>query len=302
MRKPSVTGKILSPLEQLAATNQQLLKRRPGKARPIQPSDRAERQYRAALRELVREMARAVDAELTPVLRAGYTADSPILDRVIAVLAILSRRFGGPSFEQQAERLARSTLSMAEAETTQAFLASVNAAVGVDLSRVLGSVGEYLDLAVADNVSLIKSLSSVYFERIEQAVIGGMRAGESNTVIARRIQQATGATYDRAKLIARDQMAKANTDIARTRMAQAGIKRFRWSTSQDQRVSGNPAGRYPNAKIKCYLIARQDVGFGPGVYPIDKGATYGGESGLMPGRAHINCRCTMTPQLEGIHY
>lgn len=247
-------------------------------------------------------MARAVDAELAPVLRAGYTADSPILDRVIAVLAMLSSRFGGPSFEQQAERLARSTLSMAEAETTQAFLSSVNAAVGVDMSRVLGSVGEYLDLAVADNVNLIKSLSSVYFERIEQAVIGGMRAGESNTVIARRIQQATGATYDRAKLIARDQMAKANTDIARTRMAQAGIKRFRWSTSQDQRVSGNPAGRYPNAKIKCYLIARQDVGFGPGVYPIDKGATYGGESGLMPGRAHINCRCTMTPQIEGIHY
>lgn len=249
-------------------------------------------------------MARAVDAELAPVLRAGYTADSPLLDRVLSLVERLAERFSDFSYAGQAERLARSTLSMAEAGTTAAFLKSVNRAVGIDMSVVLGGdkVREYMELAVADNVSLIKSLSSGYFERIEQAVVGGMRAGESNTVIARRIQQATGATYERAKLIARDQMAKVNADVSRIRMAQAGIKRFRWSTSKDQRVSGNPAGSYPNAKIKCYQIARQDVGLGPGVYPIDKGASYAGESGLMPGRAHINCRCTMTPLIEGVHY
>ena len=249
-------------------------------------------------------MAQAVDAELTPILKAEYTADSPLVDRIIAALNRLAARFTGTAYANQAYRLAQSTLSMAEADSTAAFVSSVNRAVGVDMGRLMSSEGmqAYMDAAVAENVALIKSISSDYFSKIEQAVMGGMRAGESTTVIARRIQEETGSTYKRAKLIARDQLAKANSDITRKRQQQAGIARFRWSTSKDERVSGNPAGKYPNAKVKCYQIARQDIGFGPGVYLIDKGAKYAGETALFPGRAHINCRCTLTPLIEGVDY
>jgi len=288
----------------LAEANQALLKKRARSAKPIQPKDTAERYYRGQLRALVREMAKAVDAELTPILKAEYTADSPLVDRIIAALNRMAARFTGTVYANQAHRLAQSTLSMAEADSTAAFVSSVNRAVGVDMGRLISSEGlqSYLDMAVAENVALIKSLGSEYFSKIEQAVLSGMRAGESTTVIARRIQEETGSTYKRAKLIARDQMAKVNSDVVRRRQQQAGIARFRWSTSKDERVSGNPAGKYPNAKVKCYQIARQDIGFGPGVYLIDKGAKYAGETGLFPGRAHINCRCVAVSLIEGVDY
>lgn len=249
-------------------------------------------------------MAKAVDENLTPILKAEYTADSPMVDRIIAMLNRLAARFTDTAYANQAHRLAQSTLSMAEAESTAAFVSSVNRAVGIDMSRLVTTEGmqSYLEMAVAENVALIKSLSSDYFSKIEQAILSGMRAGESTTVIARNIQEQTGSAYKRAKLIARDQMSKVNSDVVRRRQQQAGIARFRWSASKDERVSGNPAGKYPNAKVKCYQIARQDIGYGPGVYLIDKGAKYAGETALFPGRAHINCRCTLTPLIEGVDY
>jgi len=260
--------------------------------------------YRGQLRTLVREMAQAVDAELTPILRSGYTSDSPLLDRVLAIIARLTDRFTGVAYANQAYRLAQSTLSMAEAETTASFVSSVNRAVGVDMTRLISQAGidDYLDAATAENVALIKSITREYFGKIEYSVINGIRSGESVTTIAKRIQSDTGATYKRAKLIARDQMSKINADIAVKRQQQAGITRFRWATARDVRVSGNPAGKYPGAKIKCYQLARQDIGLGPGVYLVDKGASYAGETGLFPGKAHINCRCNAIPQLEGFDY
>ena len=249
-------------------------------------------------------MGRAVAEEAGSILKAEYTADSPALDRIIAALRKMSARFTSAAYTNQAERLARTTLSMAEADSSQAFVKSVNRAVGVDMSALMTqeSLQGYIDLAVADNVNLIKSIAGRYFEEIEATVISGMRQGETSAVIARRIQSETGATYKRAKFIARDQMAKANSDIVKRRQQQAGITRFKWSTSQDQRVSGNPAGKYPNAKIKCYQISRRDIGYGPGVYLTSQGASYAGETRLFPGRGHINCRCTSTPQIEGVDY
>jgi SPP1 gp7 family putative phage head morphogenesis protein len=291
-------------LQTLLETNQALLKKRPKSAKPIRPKDTAERYYRAQLRQIVQAMARAVDEGLTPILKAEYTADSPMVDRIIAMLNRLAARFTGTAYANQAYRLAQSTLSMAEADSTAAFVSSVNRAVGVDMGRLMtsGGLDEYLAAATAENVALIKSLSADYFSKIEQAVMNGIRSGESTTVIAKNIQAETGVTYRRAKLIARDQTLKAQSDISRKRQIQAGLTRFQWRTSSDQRVAGNPAGRYPNAKIKCYMLARQDIGYGPGVYLLEKGAKYAGETGLFPGRAHINCRCRMKSLIEGVDY
>lgn len=249
-------------------------------------------------------MAQAVDAELAPVLRSGYTADSPLLDRVLAIIARLTERFTGVAYANQAYRLAQSTLSMAEAETTAAFVSSVNRAVGVDMTRMIGQAGiaDYLDAAVAENVSFITKMSADYMKKVEYSVLNGMRSGESTTTIAKRIQKETRISYDRAKLIARDQIGSLNADISRKRQLEAGITRFKWLTAKDVRVSGNPAGKYPAAKIKCYEIARRDIGFGPGVYLVKQGASYAGETGLYPGKAHVACRCVTSVQIEGFDY
>jgi len=159
-------------------------------------------------------------------------------------------------------------------------------------------MAEYIDASVLDNVNLIKSVSEQYFQRVQNVVLGGMRSGDSPTTIARALQHQTGITDRRARIIARDQIAKLNSQIVQRRQVQAGITHFRWVTANDERVTGRPGGRYANAKVKCHEIAKRDIGFGPGVYRWDRGASYAGETNLHPGQAHVNCRCTASPVFE----
>jgi SPP1 gp7 family putative phage head morphogenesis protein len=281
-----------SPLEQLTQATQGYQRKR--SAQPVRTRNDPERFYRGQLRELIVAMRRDIEREVMPVVRqekeayrvmdSAYTRDS-WSDRIIEAMDRLITKYTGDLFNAQYRRLAARTVSMADAESTQAFVKSVNKAVGVDLRPMLSSEGmrDYLDVAIADNVNLIKSVSDEYFKRIEQAVLGGVRGGDAPTTIARNIQEATGITFRRAKLIARDQSAKLAGEITERRQTQAGVKYFRWVTSKDERVGSDHRA-----------AARRDVGYGPGVYRWDKPPKEG-----IPGRAtRPNCRCTATPVFE----
>lgn len=249
-------------------------------------------------------MARAVDDILTPVLKRSYTADSALTDLLREAIRQAADRFNSVVFEHQIHRLAQQVVSRAESVSSSAFVEQINRAIGIDMTALMvqGALVDYVDASIESNVALISSLSSDYFDDIQREVMDGILRGDSLTTITRNLQSVTGSAYNRAALIARDQTAKITSDMTRKRQTNAGIDRFRWSTSQDIRVSGNPAGKYPNAKIKCFAIARRDIGYGPGVYLWSRGADYGGETGLLPGRAHIGCRCHAIALIEGLDY
>lgn len=221
-------------------------------------------------------------------------------ERLISAIAKVLSDFDEGVFAQQAERLARTTVNMVEAKSTEAFLKSVNGAVGVDLRNVLSNEGmsDYIDLAVKENAALIKSIPKKHLEEVERIILDGTRSGESVRTIANRLSEQFDVNKRRASFIARDQVAKINTDVTERRQTESGIVYYRSSHSNDIRVTGNPRGKYPNAKISCWDIAKQDVGFGPGVYKWSEGASYGGQKGLHPGRHHIGCRCTPSPVFE----
>ncbi|MCA6941336.1 phage head morphogenesis protein [Pectobacterium polaris] len=278
--------------------------RRRAPIRPIKPNDAAERFYRAQLRGIVRQMAQAVDEALIPVLRRNYTADSYFTDILKEAIRQASERFMNTAFQRNAERLSQRVVSRAESDSSEAFVEQINRAIGIDMTALMinDNLVDYIDASIESNVALIKSLSSDYFDDIQMQTFEGFLRGDSLTTIIRNIQQSTGAAYNRANLIARDQSAKLQADFTSARQQNAGIDRFRWSTSQDVRVSGNPAGKYPLAKISCFAISRIDVGMGTGVYLWSRGAKYNGQTDLFPGRAHIGCRCNAIPQIKGLDY
>lgn len=263
-----------------------------------------EKYYNGQLRTMINLMARSVQEALIPVLKRSYTADSFLTDLIKAALKHAAERFYADAFYGQEQRLAQRVVSLAESETSAAFVEQINRALGVNIEGLINreSLGDFFDVAVEENVALIRSLSSRYFDDIQRQVMDSILRGDSVTTLTRNLQAVTGATYRRAALIARDQTLKVTSDINRKRQTSSGISRFRWSTSNDARVSGNPVGKYPQAKIKCFVIARSDVGYGPGVYLWSRGVQYNGETGLYPGRAHINCRCSAIPQIQGLDY
>lgn len=302
-------------MELLTKTNQDLLasrKKKPSAPKPIEPSKDAEKYYSMHLRSMVRNMAKLTYAAIEPELKRlkpEYTADARMtmdswVDDILSAIRRVSDLFKGTIFNAQATRVAAGTVSRAEADNAEAFRDSVNKAVGIDLGRITRSedMNNYLQASLQANVNLIKSIPDQYFRNIETMVLDGMRGGLAPTAIAKQIQEETGVTYRRAKLIARDQVAQLNSDLTRKRQEEAGIEYYKSVDSNDQRVSGNPSGKYPNAKISCWGIARQDIGYGPGVYRVDTGATWKGETNLHPGKHHPLCRCTAQALIEGVNY
>ena len=274
--------------------NEQAGKRRQRSARARDPGDKSERFFRAQLESLVRKLAKEIEAEVLPIVEqeeAEYQVGDAVptfdawADRIIAALRKVAKQFVGESLEEQYERLAKRTVSMAEAESTSAFVKSVNEAVGVDVSKMLNEedMAEYVQAAAHQNAQLIKSVPEQHLQRVEEAVLGGVRGGDRPEKIARQIREATGITARRAQEIARDQTAKIHGEVTERRQKQAGVKYFRWVTSKDERV-GDDHRR----------AARRDVGFGPGVYRWDDPPPEG-----VPGNANRpNCRCTATPVFE----
>lgn len=124
---------------------------------------------------------------------------------------------------------------------------------------------------VKENVSLIKSIPSRYFDEVENIVERGVRSGRRAEDIAPEIRKRFGVSESRAALIARDQVGKFNGQLTRQRHQDLGLKRYRWRNSRDERVRGNPGGLYPDAKYshheregKVYAYAKPPPDGNPG--------------------------------------
>ena len=93
---------------------------------------------------------------------------------------------------------------------------------------------EQLALFVRENVSLIKKATNP--ATIEEATIRGFRQGKWASAIAKDITGVLDRTQRQLELIARDQISKLNGELTKLRQTSAGIVRYVWRTSLDERV------------------------------------------------------------------
>lgn len=95
---------------------------------------------------------------------------------------------------------------------------------------------EILDKWVSDNVDLIKTIPHNSLEKMKDIVYSAYMRGETTTNIVKEIQRQYGMDKRHARLIARDQTAKLNAAITKKQQKDAGVNRYEWSDSNDNRV------------------------------------------------------------------
>lgn len=134
---------------------------------------------------------------------------------------------------------------------------------------------------IAENVSLIKSVSSQHLTAVEGIVMRSVMAGRDLSVLADELEQAYGVTKRRAAFIARDQNNKATAVLQRTRHVELGITKAVWLHSA--------GGKQPRP---------EHVAFSGQTYDIAKGAFLEGKW-TWPGM-EINCRCVSKPIIPGL--
>jgi SPP1 gp7 family putative phage head morphogenesis protein len=234
----------------------------------------AEKQYYAALRSMLTQIAAMMRESTIPLYESeqarkraerAYTADAG-REWFANVHAMMSH------LQRVASDTVNRILNLEAERHTEAFMATAKRALGINLQAVVTQedLTEYLQTAVARNTSLIQSLGDDIVKRVEQTVYANSVAGNSVTTLRKALQEQFGITDRRAKLIARDQTSKFNSDLNKIRQQQAGVTSYVWMTSHDERV------RALHRKLdgKTYKW----------------GEATGAEQGLPPGQP-VNCRC-----------
>jgi hypothetical protein len=153
------------------------------------------------------------------------------------------------------------------------------------------------DMWAARNYDLIHSDMQKYISQVNDLTEKAVTSGWSVSQLKKQIQGLDNKiTKSKANFIARDQIGKLNGEITQRRMETVGLTMYIWETSGDERVRGDPGGKYPDAKPSHYLmdglLCRWDDST---VYSQDGGKTWiprpSGAVLLHPGMDY-QCRCT----------
>lgn len=100
------------------------------------------------------------------------------------------------------------------------------------------------------NTTLIKGLGQKQIEDLNSTLSAANAQGLRHEEIRDQIKERLGVSESRAKLIARDQTLKYNSSVHTAQAKDAGIAKFRWSTSHDGAV--RPMHRALDGEIFAY--------------------------------------------------
>ncbi len=118
--------------------------------------------------------------------------------------------------------------------------------IGIDVKQTGATIAHEINDFRKENTDLITSIPEDMIDDVSATLEKAWDAGKRVESLSADIQEAFGSSKKRADLIARDQTLKLNSQISKTRAQASGITRYVWSTSNDERVRGNPSGLYPN--------------------------------------------------------
>lgn len=206
--------------------------------KPISSPLGIEREYERILLALLNEAAAFVKSTIVPQVDAERTylqmdAAGDRVERVLESFDALMERL-----RATADGLVRGILSLAADKHTDTWLGRVRSTIGVDLRGVVSrsDLDDALSLAAKRNSDLIKAISDDTSRRVAAAVTNSLMEGGTAAQLREDLNGAFSFGRKRSKLIARDQTAKLTTDLNRLRQTQAGVDRYKWSTSKDERV------------------------------------------------------------------
>lgn len=158
----------------------------------------------------------------------------------------------------------------------------VHKTLGVNLSEDYYN-GEFFESELAqwvsDNVDLITTVPANMLDRMKEIIVEGYSKGLTAKDIGELIQQNYNMSANHARFIARDQMAKLSADITRKEHEDAGVHRYEWSDSGDERV--RESHRRLNGRVFSY----------------DNPPETDGGRHCNPGQ-DFNCRCVAIPVFD----
>lgn len=116
-------------------------------------------------------------------------------------------------------------------------------------------VSDVLNKWSKEQVSLITKATNDMRDAVARRIRDGVKKGWLAKDITKQVfSEMPGISFRRARIIARDQTSKLNAELSQRRMTEAGLETYKWETALDERVRGNPGGKYPLAKPSHWVM------------------------------------------------
>lgn len=161
--------------------------------------------------------------------------ESEIRQLFMKMAAQLEERLSSFRLDTSVEKIAKMTKNTSIREWKRA----VKKTLGIDLLDDYYKGDFYkdaIDRWVGDNVLKIKSIPTEALGEMQHIIIEGYRSGRTIRDIQKAIQEAYDVSKRKAQLLSRDQVATLNAQITKLQHQDAGVTRYKWSTSRDSRV------------------------------------------------------------------
>ena len=259
------------------------------KGAPLTPNAAVQNKYADKLAAMVNEMVRKTRKEIealfrNPAAKEFFAEDESIASHAKAVTDELSERFSA-LFAERADSAAASMVEGAKKSSSTTLLASLrelSGGVAIKTSMVPEALVPVVQASVAENVGLIRSISSDYMQKVEGAVMRSITTGNGLEDLIPSLEKLDGMTKRRAENIAYDQTRKVYNNVNKARMQAVGVKKFEWL-----HTGGSQHPRKDHIALSGKVFSFDNL-------PVIDPRT--GERGI-PGQAP-NCRCRMVPVIE----
>ena len=226
---------------QAAARAERFERERPKWQRPRYPH-REELVYYRRLRHFVELVQYIIERDIVPNLPGLLESPTTMATRqdsaddIDEAFAAAAQAAAKAMPDEMIQAAAQSTALRVTEWSADQFQQQIQKVVKVNLYDDSSGMAEHLELFVSDNVKLIRSLTGQHLIDVKGIVTRGARSGAHHLEVRKQIQQQLGITKRRAALIASDQIGKLNGEINQIRQTNLGVRRYRWSTSLDERV------------------------------------------------------------------
>lgn len=263
----------------------------------------AERELKQRLSELWKKVLHPASERLQQMIRDG-ASPTEIANFMEATLRQAEFEYGFDS-----KRIVVDWQLAVDRDTRIYMTQALKSSLGVDIKAFVDDpvVKDALKLGSHEAANLITSIPREYLGEVARSISDaflGKELPEGRNLIE-QIQHIGGVSRKRAKLIARDQTNKLIGSLNKARQESIGIKMYVWRTAGDQRVVGNPAGRYPEPRKlhgdhfhMNHMYCRWD---NSNIYSKDKGKTWIEREDFMKGAipgSQIQCRCWQQPVVD----
>lgn len=243
----------------------------------------ASAEYLTQLNKILSQANKDIKLLLFPPLKkheSRYTVDSWV-DNIVNAINKLKSKYSNVTFTAFCEKIA--TKFVTSVDKYNQRKSTLNFGINALNQR---KTNDFIKISVINNVNLIKSIPSDFFEEIEEAVLREITAGTSYKNLQDFIYNRYDVSKSRAKLIAVDQTAKVNGQLTVKRQGDAGFEFFRWQTVQDERV-----------RSSHQHLADRVTKYGKGIYRLDAPPKGLKNRTIIPG-FEFRCRCLSIPVLS----